>query len=151
MAMDWLKGLVGPTAQFIPPGQPYPQGIPGAPPAAPWSPPGMQPGGPPAGGAPAWTPAAAQPGVPTGAPFQGQPGMPPGASGQPGTDSARIAALEARCEALGRDLESVALFARTLLTLLQERQMVTAEQFMDTKNKLDMLDGKLDDRIAPGR
>jgi len=153
MAMDWLKGLVAPTAQFIPPGQPYSQGLAAAPPpaAAPgWSPTAPQPQGPPMGGAPAWSPATAQPGLPTAAPFSGQP---TGAQGfaPPLADAARFAALEARCDSLQRDLESVALFARTLLTLLQDRQLVTPEQFLDTKNKLDMLDGKLDDRIAPGR
>jgi hypothetical protein len=68
----------------------------------------------------------------------------------PAAPEARIATLEARCDELRRDLESIALFARTLLTLLEEKQLVTQQQFQEAKHKLDMLDGKLDDRIAPG-
>jgi hypothetical protein len=58
----------------------------------------------------------------------------------------RVAALEARCAELSNDVASLALFARTLLTLLEDGKVVTRAQFMDTKNRLDALDGKLDDR-----
>jgi hypothetical protein len=68
----------------------------------------------------------------------------------PAGADARVAALEAQCADLRRDIDSIALFARTLLTMLEDKQLVTAEQFQETKRKLDMLDGKLDDRIAPG-
>ena len=47
---------------------------------------------------------------------------------------------------LQRDLESMALFARTLLTMLEEKNIVTRAEFEATKNRLDMMDGKLDDR-----
>jgi hypothetical protein len=54
--------------------------------------------------------------------------------------------LEARCAQLQHDVDSLALFARTLLTMLEESKVVTRAQFDATKNRLDMLDGKLDDR-----
>jgi hypothetical protein len=53
---------------------------------------------------------------------------------------------EARVAQLQHDIESLALFARTLLTMLEERNVVTRDQFEETKKRLDMLDGKLDDR-----
>ena len=56
------------------------------------------------------------------------------------------ASLEARCAQLQHDVDSLALFARTLLTMLEENKVVTRAQFDATKNRLDMLDGKLDDR-----
>jgi hypothetical protein len=31
-----------------------------------------------------------------------------------------------------------------------ERQILTPEHFQEVKNKIDMLDGKLDDRVAKG-
>jgi hypothetical protein len=58
----------------------------------------------------------------------------------------RVAALEARCAELSNDVASLALFARTLLTLLEDGKVVTRAQFIETKNRLDALDGKLDDR-----
>jgi hypothetical protein len=58
----------------------------------------------------------------------------------------RVAVLEARCAELSNDVASLALFARTLLTLLEDAKVVTREQFMETKNRLDALDGKIDDR-----
>jgi hypothetical protein len=54
-------------------------------------------------------------------------------------DAQRVAQLQ-------HDVESLALFARTLLTMLEEKNVVTREQFEETKRRLDMLDGKLDDR-----
>jgi hypothetical protein len=146
MSMDWLKGLVGPAAQFAA-GQ---QGVPA------WTPPYATPpqagpspgGGPPIGGMPpavapppeaTWTPAAASPAWAP-APVAGAAPGPPA--------EARIAALEARCAEMQRDTESIALFARTLLTVLEEKQVVTQEQFQDARRKLDLLDGKLDDRIG---
>jgi 3-oxoacyl-ACP reductase-like protein len=56
------------------------------------------------------------------------------------------ASLEAKCAQLQHDVDSLALFARTLLTMLEESKLVTRAQFDETKNRLDMLDGKLDDR-----
>jgi 3-oxoacyl-ACP reductase-like protein len=56
------------------------------------------------------------------------------------------ASLEAKCAQLQHDVDSLALFARTLLTMLEESKVVTRAQFDETKNRLDMLDGKLDDR-----
>ena len=54
--------------------------------------------------------------------------------------------LEAKCVQLQHDVDSLALFARTLLTMLEDGKVVTRAQFDETKNRLDMLDGKLDDR-----
>lgn len=54
--------------------------------------------------------------------------------------------LEAKCAELQHDVASLALFARTLLTMLEDQKVVTREQFMETKARLDMLDGKMDDR-----
>ena len=116
MGMDWLKGIVAPPAQFIPPGQP----VPGT-----W---GAQPAAPPAAAPQGWSPPAG------------------GAAPLAPPADARVAALEARCAELRGDLECVALFARTLLTLLQEKQVITPDEFQQTRQKLDMLDGKLDDR-----
>jgi hypothetical protein len=62
---------------------------------------------------------------------------------------ARVAELEARCAELRRDVDSIALFARTLLVMLEEKQVATEAQFQETRRKLDMLDGKLDDRMGP--
>ena len=62
------------------------------------------------------------------------------------TIGAPAGSLEARCERLQHDVDSLALFARTLLTMLEENKLVTREQFDATKTRLDMLDGKLDDR-----
>lgn len=179
MAMQWIKGLVAPAAEFA--GQQLPQ--PGAQ--------QQQPGGPPVGGAAppmGGSPYGVQPqgAAPPGAAPQGQ-GFDPSAmqwstgtktqgsaggiskssfaSTMPQTPNALAAAgpqtsqspqtpqsphapqsLEARCAQLQHDLESLALFARTLLTMLEESKVVTREQFEATKHRLDMLDGKLDDR-----
>ena len=54
--------------------------------------------------------------------------------------------LEARCAQLQHDVDSLALFARTLLTMLEAKNVVTRAEFEETKKQLDMLDGKLDDR-----
>ena len=54
--------------------------------------------------------------------------------------------LEAKCAQLQHDVDSLALFARTILTMLEDGKLVTRAQFDETKNRLDMLDGKLDDR-----
>ncbi len=196
-AMDWLKGIMGPSAQF--PGQPgfgqAPQGSPlgglaqaaagalgnplgnplGGMMGAPYSPQTSDPyggqagmGGPPMGGSP--SPYGGQGGYPTagdafasnagyGSPM-GTPGGPPG--GPPpgaamgasyagyGGQAAdpRVAALEAQVLELRHDVESLALFSRTLLTVMLERSILTPEKFQETKNQIDMLDGKLDDRVA---
>lgn len=203
MAMEWLKGLVGPVAQFSPTGQPVP-GAPGAPAAYPqaygapapgapggappagaappgaWGPPpgaSWDPGAPPIGGAPmaapadpaafggpgAYSPPPATYGAPTPTynapaysppPAYGAPATTPAAPGTgwntaPTTTSdARIQQLEARCEGLQRDLESLALFAQTLLAVLEDKKVMTTQDFQETRRKLDLMDGRLDDRIG---
>ena len=136
MGMEWLKGIVGTTDGLqqqwtspyaTPPGAP-PSGAPGA--AGAPGMPGM-PGSPP----PAYAPYA------TGAP------VPPVVQPLGGAEL-RVATLEARCDELKRDVESLALFARTLLTLLVEKNVVTRDQFVEAKNKIDALDGKVDDRAG---
>ena len=81
---------------------------------------------------------------------QGAPGAPAGGGGSVLSPVAETAvagtSLEARCARLQHDVDSLALFARTLLTMLEESKVVTRAQFDATKNRLDMLDGKLDDR-----
>jgi hypothetical protein len=168
MAMGWLKGLVAPAAFGN--AQGAPQGMPGMQPFA------QPQGGPPIGGAPSPYGVAQGPGgqanmPPPGTPPIGAPGGPapydasqlPGAmqwstgtrtqgGGISGVGAASASAaaaggsLEARCAQLQHDVESLALFARTLLTMLEEAKVVTREQFDATKQRLDMLDGKLDDR-----
>lgn len=196
-AMDWLKGIMGPSAQF--PGQPgfgqAPQGSPlgglaqvaagalgnplgnplGGMMGAPYSPQtsdpyGGQAGmGPPMGGSP--SPYGGQGGYPTagdafasnagyGSPM-GTPGGPPGGPPPGGAMGAgfgagyggqsadpRVAALEAQVLELRHDVESLALFSRTLLTVMLERNLLTPDKFQETKNQIDMLDGKLDNRVA---
>ena len=159
MAMNWLKGLVAPAAEF--PGQGggmQQQGM------------QQQPGGPPVGGSPYGVqgqqpPQNFQPGpaiqenagyVPpqwsTGTRTQGE------AQGisKPATQISGGVAQQQVAQPTGaaapdvaqlqRDLESMALFARTLLTMLEEKNIVTRAEFEATKNRLDMMDGKLDDR-----
>ncbi len=156
MAMGWLKGLVAPAA-FSDGAQQ--QGMP------------QQQGGPPMGGAP--SPYGVQPGVQPPQQHQGGP-APYDAAGLNGpmqwstgtktqgsgggisgggisgsaapTGGVAAGGLEARCAQLQHDVDSLALFARTLLTMLEESKIVTREQFDATKQRLDMLDGKLDDR-----
>ena len=55
---------------------------------------------------------------------------------------ARVAALEARCQDLARDVHAIALFARTLLTLLEAKQVVTEAQFVETRRRLDAIDAQ---------
>jgi hypothetical protein len=93
------------------------------------------PQGPQMGGAAYAPPWGAQP-APAGAPTAGA------------SPDARVAVLEARCAELRKDVDAIALFARTLLTMLEDKQVVTPELFQATKTKLDMLDGKLDDRLG---
>lgn len=187
MGMDWLKGLVGPVAQFSPTGQPV-QGQPGSPafPPAYGAPTGAPAAGPPIGGSPppgAWGPppgtwdpnqaagggtstygapplysppvttygAPAPPQQPTwgpAAPATPAYGAPAAPAAPAGSAEARVAQLENRCEALGRDLESVALFAQTLLAVLEEKKLMSQQDFHEMRRKLDLLDGRLDDRIA---
>jgi len=68
----------------------------------------------------------------------------------PAATSPRELALEAQVAELRHDVEALALFSRTLLTVMLERNILTVDQFQQTKNKIDMLDGKLDDRVAKG-
>jgi hypothetical protein len=144
MAMGWLKGLVAPAA-FAEGGgqQPY---APGGPPqgGAP-SPYGVQPPAP-AGGGPAPYDAS---GIPS--PMQWSTGTrTQGAQGSTTSHATPTAggdaSLEARCAQLQHDVDSLALFARTLLTMLEENKVVSRAQFDATRQRLDMLDGKLDDR-----
>ena len=177
MAMDWLKGLVAPVAQFAPTGQPMagspafpaaygaPGGGPpigGSPPPGAWGPPpGASPAGaaPPMGGSPSY--GAGMPGVDPnaygaayGSPSYGTPGQAPSygtpspAPGGAGGADARVVALENKCEELKRDLESVALFAQTLLAVLEDKKVMTQQDFQEMRRKLDLMDGRLDDRIA---
>ncbi len=168
MGMDWLKGLVGPVAQFSPGGEPMaPQGY-GAPAY------GAPPASPPMGGAPQASPPAGAWGPPPGAwdPNGGHAAAPnysappaytapsAGAWGSPAAApsattsvpvsnvDARVLQLENKCEELRRDLESVALFAQTLLAVLDDKKVMNQQDFQDMKRKLDLLDGRLDDRIG---
>jgi hypothetical protein len=146
MAMGWLKGLVAPAAfgdnaQPPLPGMPQP----GGPPVG-----GMPPQGAPGGPAP--YDASALPNAmqwSTGTRTQGSAGaVSPAASTMVGdaTPGASGGSAEARIAQLQHDVDSLALFARTLLTMLEDSKVVTRAQFDATKNRLDMLDGKLDDR-----
>lgn len=119
MAMNWIKGLVAPPAFGVPQEQQS-----------------QQQGGPPIGGMAPMQPSP-------------QPYAAPGAmewSVGTRTQGTSGAAADARVAQLQHDVDSLALFARTLLTMLEEAKVVTREQFEATKKRLDMLDGKLDDR-----
>jgi hypothetical protein len=166
MAMGWLKGLVAPAAfpdnnpqgqqPGMPPmggppmgGGPSPYGV------APGMQPGMQPPGmaPPQGGPAPYDASGLSSPMQwsTGTKTQGgaQGGISGGAISPPaaaGVAGAPAGSLEQRCVQLQHDVDSLALFARTLLTMLEESKVVTREQFDATKQRLDMLDGKLDDR-----
>jgi len=155
MAMGWLKGLVAPAAfpDGAQQGMPQQQGGPplGGAPSPYGVQPGMTPGMPPPQGAPApydtssinspmqWS---------TGTKTQGgtQGGISGGGAPQAAVAKPVGGSLEARCAQLQHDVDSLALFARTLLTMLEEGKLVTREQFDATKQRLDLLDGKLDDR-----
>lgn len=166
MAMGWLKGLVAPAAFGDGSQQAGMPGMPGM------QQPGMQPQGgppiggmmPPQGGSPyGVAPAPAQPQAPGGpAPYDAS-SLPGAMQWSTGTRTQGAAAsisgggananagsapasLEARCAQLQHDVDSLALFARTLLTMLEDSKVVTRAQFDETKKRLDMLDGKLDDR-----
>ena len=142
--MGWLKGLVAPTAFGDSAQAPLPGMAPG--------------GGPPIGGMPPPAPAPAPAPAPsydasslpsamqwsTGTRTQGASGA--GVSPLAATAVNAPASLEARCAQLQHDVDSLALFARTLLTMLEDAKVITRAQFDATKNRLDMLDGKLDDR-----
>lgn len=66
--------------------------------------------------------------------------------GAGGISTGGAGSLEARNAQLQHDVDSIALFARTLLTLLERKNVVTRAEFEETKKQLDLLDGKLDDR-----
>ncbi len=103
---------------------------------------------PPAYGAPATSPAAPATGwntAPAASPATPATGW--GATPAAGSD-ARIQQLETRCEELRRDLESLALFAQTLLAVLEDKKVMTTQDFQETRRKLDLMDGRLDDRIG---
>ncbi len=63
----------------------------------------------------------------------GPPAVPVGTT----APDARVAELEARCAQLRQDVDRIALFARTLLALLEEKQVATEEHFQETLRKLD--------------
>jgi hypothetical protein len=173
MAMGWLKGLVAPAAFGESAQAPLPgvQQQPGGPPiggmpsqdASPYgvqppygAPPQMPPQGTPpigvpngAGGGPAPYDASALPNAmqwSTGTRTQGA--AQAASAGISGGSSGGLAggSAEARIAELQHDVDSLALFARTLLTMLEDSKVVTRAQFDATKSRLDMLDGKLDDR-----
>jgi hypothetical protein len=85
--------------------------------------------------------------IPAGQPIPGvmSPSVP--TSGGAPAD-ARISALEAQCGQLRKDVESIALFSRTLLTVMVERKVLTEDEFREAKKKIDMIDGKLDERAV---
>lgn len=166
MAMNFIKGLIGGQDQYAQPGQvmnPYalPPGAqqPGQPSAQGQSS-FMSPeafaqqqqaayGAPPAGGAPA------QP-SPYGVGQQLSPAAQTtgGVAGQLAQSAAAPVAAgapETRIAELQRDLEAMALFARTLLTILEEKKVLTRAEFQEVHNRLDMLDGKLDNRVGDGK
>jgi hypothetical protein len=68
-------------------------------------------------------------------------GVPAAAPGPGGAPDPRIAELEARCAELRRDVDHIALFARTLLALLEDKQVATEEQFQATLRKIDVKAG----------
>ncbi|MCA9584231.1 MAG: hypothetical protein KC657_02630 [Myxococcales bacterium] len=169
MAMNFIKGLIGGQDQYAQPGQvmnPYAlppgaqQGQPGAPAqqstfvspeqfaaqqAAAY-------GQPPVGGAPPPQPAPTQPstyGV-SGQPAAGQGIAGQGIAGQ-GVAGQGVAGQAPTMADLQRDLDAMALFARTLLTLLEEKKVLTRAEFQEVHNRLDMLDGKLDGRVGDGK
>ena len=140
-------------AAFGPQGQnPYGGGAPGGMPfggqsqssqQAPQSPYGGQGGYPTAGDAFASNAGYGAPmGAPPGSPMQGQ------GYGGGGAPDPRVATLEAQVTSLRHDVDALALFSRTLLTVMLDRKILSAEEFQETKNKIDMLDGKLDDRVS---
>jgi hypothetical protein len=154
MAMNWLKGLVAPAAQYgaqqiaqqaQPPGAPPVGGMPspyGVPPPQdqPPMPFGFQQNAGQGGGVPGameWS---------VGTKTQGQSSGISGGISSGGISTGGSQGLEARCAQLQHDVESIALFARTLLTLLETKNVVTRAEFEETKKQLDLLDGKLDDR-----
>lgn len=84
---------------------------------------------------------------------QAAPPMQPGAgapvsvpTGVAGSSDPRVAQLEAQCAQLRRDVDSIALFARTLLSVLEAKGVCTEQEFQEAKLKLDAADGKVDDR-----
>ena len=161
--MGWLKGLVAPTAFGDSAQAPLPGMAPGGgPPIGGMPPQGGAPyGGSPYGVAPSapaydasalpsamqWSTGTRTQGASGASGVQGVPGAPgPGVSPLAEIAVNAPASLEARCAQLQHDIDSLALFARTLLTMLEDSKVVTRAQFDATKNRLDMLDGKLDDR-----
>jgi hypothetical protein len=153
MGMDWLRGLVGASDQMVPPGQPIPGAYgaqPFAPPQGGYAPPGPAGaqafGGPPAGPAPQaaaapWTPPSDPStwGTPGGyPPPQGWPAQPAPAAPQaaPAAPAAAAAPADARVAQLEKDVHNLALFARALLLLLEERGVATEPQFQAALAKL---------------
>jgi hypothetical protein len=71
------------------------------------------------------------------------PTPPPAATPAPAATGGdpRVAELEAHCAQLRRDVDHIALFARTLLALLEEKQVATEQQFQDALRKLESVQG----------
>jgi len=85
--------------------------------------------------------------IPAGQPIPGVMSTPGGAAPS-GASDARVTALEGQCAQLHKDVEAIALFARTLLTVMVERKVLTEEEFREAKKKIDLIDGKLDERAV---
>lgn len=58
--------------------------------------------------------------------------------------AAQVNALAAKVEALEENLFGLGLYARTMLQLLVEADIVTLEAFTEKLQQIDLLDGKLD-------
>jgi hypothetical protein len=65
------------------------------------------------------------------------PAAPAPAAPAPAASDARVAALEARCAQLRQDVDHIALFARALLALLEEKGVASEEQFQEALRKLE--------------
>jgi hypothetical protein len=61
----------------------------------------------------------------------------PAAAPTAAASDTRVAALEARCAQLRQDVDHIAIFARALLTLLEEKGVASEEQFQEALRKLE--------------
>jgi hypothetical protein len=165
MAMNFIKGLIGGQDQYTQPGQvmnPY-----ALPPGAQQGQPGAQGqqstfvspeqfaaqqaaayGQPPVGGAP---PPQVAPTQPSAYGVAGQGPAPQAPAAAQAVAGQGVAGQAPTMADLQRDLDAMALFARTLLTVLEEKNVLTRAEFQEVHNRLDMLDGKLDGRVGDGK
>ncbi len=58
----------------------------------------------------------------------------------------RVRVLEARVRELDDKLAALGIYARAILQVLQEKALVTSEEFAKRIQEIDLLDGKLDGR-----